>query len=136
MTATLTSPPRRQIDPEDLAALNHLFHHLWQTGEAKGYHAAKVRPGETEPRRATFAERLLLLSTEISETYEEYRDGRGMDEVYYSNAAPGKPEGIPMEIADILIRLADLIVEHNIPIGMAVAVKDRYNQVRTVKKLI
>ncbi len=71
-----------------------------------------------------FAEQIALMHAELSEALEEYRDGRELDEVYYSCQYPkiynvplghckknitcaqceyGKPEGIPIELADTVI---------------------------------
>jgi NTP pyrophosphatase (non-canonical NTP hydrolase) len=48
-------------------------------------------------------EKLLMVHSEISEAVEEYRDGHMC--VWFDN---GKPEGVPVEIADAIIRLADI----------------------------
>lgn len=64
---------------------------------------------------------------EISEAWEEYRKGREMNEVYYID---GKPEGIPIELADCLIRILDTCEAYNIDIEEAINVKMKYNQTR------
>lgn len=46
-----------------------------------------------------------LIHSEISEVLEEYRKGRQATEVYPGNN--GKPEGIPIELADAIIRILD-----------------------------
>ena len=46
------------------------------------------------------------MHTELSEAFEEYRHGRGLNETYYENGT--KPCGIPSELADVVIRIFDL----------------------------
>jgi len=53
---------------------------------------------------ALVPEKLLMVHSEISEAVEEYRGGR-IGEWVGDN---GKPEGLPVELADAIIRLADL----------------------------
>lgn len=48
-----------------------------------------------------------LCHSELSEALEELRDGRGVNEIYYRDDKPTKPEGFPVELADFVIRLAD-----------------------------
>lgn len=68
---------------------------------------------------------LMLVVSELSEAMEEYRDGGFLDEVRYGTS--GKPEGFPIEIADTLIRIADLCGKYDIDIEEAVKIKMSYN---------
>jgi NTP pyrophosphatase (non-canonical NTP hydrolase) len=65
---------------------------------------------------------------EISEAWEEYRNGRAMDWVYYSD--DGKPEGIPIELADCIIRILDTCEAYSIDIEKALSIKMKYNEGR------
>jgi hypothetical protein len=80
---------------------------------------------------------LLLCMTEISEAFEELRDGHGPTEVYMDakdlGARDGKPCGFPVELADAIIRLLDLAGRLNIPIGQLIKTKLAYNQTRPPK---
>ena len=68
------------------------------------------------------------LHSEIIEAWEEIRNGRGIDEVYYS--VGGKPEGFGIEIADLIIRVLHLISYFELDIERMMANKMEYNETR------
>lgn len=76
----------------------------------------------------TVPETMALFHSEVSEAFEEWRNGRSMHEVYES--AGGKPEGYPVELADLQIRLAHHVAEHNIDLVGAIRRKAAYNKTR------
>lgn len=78
----------------------------------------------------TFLERMALIHSEVSEAAEEHRKGMANDHVYYEN---GKPEGIPIELADALIRIADFCGRNNIDLEKAIETKHEYNVGRPYK---
>jgi len=82
--------------------------------------------------REIFCEKMLLVVSEISEALEEFRDGRGLDEVYYHQTVEGdaKPEGIPIEMADAVIRIFDFCEANEIDLEAALARKMQYNRTR------
>jgi len=76
-------------------------------------------------------EKLLLMHTEISEAVEELRNNNGLYQIYHKDGT--KPEGFPIELADLLIRILHLFAILGIDPDMCVEVKQRYNETRTFK---
>ena len=72
------------------------------------------------------AEKLLNIHAEVSEASEEAR--RGYLEVYYGEG--GKPEGTPIEIADIIIRSFDLLKAMGVSVEGVLQIKANYNETR------
>lgn len=83
----------------------------------KGWHDEERNCGEM----------LALVHSEVSEALEEYRNGRGFNETWFDL---GKPSGFPGELADILIRVADMAGLYGIDLEEAVRVKMAYNATR------
>lgn len=90
-------------------------------------HTNACRKGWHEKHKPV-AEDIALMHSELSEALEEYRNGRAPDELYFSTE--GKPEGIPAELADVIIRIFDFCGKHEIDLGEAVAAKMAYNTTR------
>ncbi len=74
-----------------------------------------------------YANRLTLVIGEVIEAHEELRVGRRMDEVYWKD---GKPEGVPVELADVVIRVMDLALEVGIDLEREVINKLDFNDTR------
>lgn len=91
---------------------------------------------------------IALMHSELSEALEEYRDGRGLNEIYFTcrrttAACPNnitlcdckkcqfnKPEGIPIELADVCIRIFDFCGAYNIDLERAIKLKMAFNKTR------
>ncbi|MCQ9384397.1 hypothetical protein [Brevibacterium moorei] len=77
--------------------------------------------------------KLALVHSELSEALEELRSGNAMDHVYHRE--DGKPEGFLPEIADVIIRLADLVGKYGLETALAqqIGAKLAYNTSRPPK---
>ena len=58
-----------------------------------------------EENEKEFGDIISLMHTELSEAYEEYRNHHELNETYYEE--DGKPNGVPSELADVVIRILD-----------------------------
>lgn len=75
---------------------------------------------------------IVLMHSELSEALEEHRNGHAPNEVYFANDGQ-KPEGIPIEMADVIIRIMDFCGAHDIDINEAVRLKMEYNEGRSYR---
>jgi NTP pyrophosphatase (non-canonical NTP hydrolase) len=97
--------------------LNELRDEIAEINEEKGW---------TTTGRS-FGDQMALIHTEVSESFEEYRNGRAPDVTYYTD---GKPEGIPSELADIIVRVLDTAGEFGIDMDEIMTEKLAYNRTR------
>lgn len=83
----------------------------------------------------TFGEVIALAHSELSEALEEHRTHKQPAETYYSFDAEGnkKPEGIPAELADCVIRIMDYCGRTGINLAAAILEKHAYNKTRPHK---
>lgn len=73
-----------------------------------------------------FGEVIALMHSELSEAFEEYRNGKKINETYYEQGE--KPCGIPSELADVVIRVFDFCGGNDIDLE-----KMQYNETRPYK---
>ncbi|HEY6021032.1 MAG TPA: hypothetical protein VIY48_14340 [Candidatus Paceibacterota bacterium] len=89
-------------------------------------HDTAIKHGWWKENR-NFGEVLALIHSEVSEVLEDWRNGM---EFHAISMDEGKPTGIPIEMADILIRVLDACAGLEINIQRAVEIKMAYNQGR------
>lgn len=83
---------------------------------------------EDKPR--TFGDMIALFHSELSEALEEHRNGHAVTEIYHAAGNDFKPEGIPVELADVLIRIFDFCQQYDVPLLEALKLKMYYNETR------
>lgn len=110
------------LDARTYQELSNLKEKCWEIAEEKGWH----------DKHRSFGDLIALCHSELSEALEEFRkhglDPEFMMYTYASNME--KPEGIAVELADLLIRIFDMSRELNIPIFSALDWKMDYNKTR------
>ena len=122
-------------------ALRGLQKTIGSNNAAKGFHEdmpdrADFVPGERGDvafencTRHYHGNLLMLIVSEAVEAHDEIRNGHAPTETYY---VKGKPEGVPSEVADGIIRGLDYGHRHNIDIPSMVLEKISYNTTRPYK---
>lgn len=119
----------------------------------KGFHDDE--PTEGRALLSLNAERIALIHSEASEALEELRSGHAVNETYYPDPQlpaslvheagvqkarelmqayvadkPRKPEGVPSEMADIVIRVLDFCASNDIDLESIITEKLAYNATR------
>lgn len=143
------------LSPSAIEGLRELQHVAWQNSEDKGFHDNEP----TDPAQLAIynGNRLMLIVSEAAEALEEIRNGKPAGETYYPKHKPGcsvsdwrlyrssvighedpeppctctpKPEGVPSEIADIVIRCFDFAGSNGFDLGRVIQKKITFNSTR------
>lgn len=135
---------------------DHGFHEGFPDADYEGRKGFEnMTPAEQRQLQLNLAEKIALIHEETSEALGEIRSGRDPLEIYYVDhkgnvGTPGleyteqqyrdgvpqcKPEGFLVEVADILIRAADMtfLVHGREQLVKARAIKHEYNATRPYK---
>lgn len=109
--------------------LNEMGRQFNELAREKGWY----EPGKEK----TFLEDMMLVVSEISEAVEDYRAGLPLNETQYKFKTPAdevdgtpKPNGIPSELADAVIRILEVAYNHGIDMDKAVREKHEFNKTR------
>lgn len=99
---------------------------------SKGWHDTP----EGQPPR-TFGDMMALAHSEISEAMEAFREYKGNPyqamqtiDYDYTKGERGKPLGVAVELADVLIRIFDTAAHLGIPLVEGLEAKMAYNRTR------
>lgn len=110
--------------------INKLVQEAHENAKEKGWHDAD----------RSFGELIALCHSELSEALEEHRNGHDTNKIYYPNREhpcsvyeENKPEGIPIELADVIIRIFDMCGKYEIDLDAAINIKMEYNKTRPYK---
>lgn len=98
--------------------LNELAKHVHLTARQHGFYESN--------ESNSVATKIALIHSEASEALEAYR----RDEMAIVHELDMKPEGFPIELADIIIRVCDLAAWQGIDLDAAVAEKAAFNECR------
>lgn len=99
--------------------------------EANGFQEGLLTPKERGFLQQV-GNALMLIVGEVSEAHEELRAGHPVDHTYYvMKDGNFKPEGVPSELADIVIRVADFAETYGIDLASAISEKMEYNKTRS-----
>lgn len=108
----------RKLNDVETAAMHSAFNAMHANAVERGWWEGGELPTPDE-----IGAKLALIHSEVSEALEELRSGRWLA----SRIEDGKPEGFVVELADVVIRCADLCGRLNLDLAGAIEQKHTYN---------
>jgi len=90
-------------------------------------HKTAIEHGWWDGEERSIGDQFTNFHAEVSEAWEEYRNGEPLTGIRYEGK---KPVGLPVELADVLIRIFDTCGRYKIPLEEALRVKLDYNETR------
>ena len=93
--------------PVTAMTVDEVAQECYERAERNGWHEDFMDADVVGYVNEWVGNKLLLIASEICEAHDELREGHDAGEVYYGE--DGKPEGFPVEMADALIRIFDLL---------------------------
>ena len=129
-------------------SISELQQRCGEAAAAKGFHDDRPLPVMDQQGNITFpgladwqGNKLMLIVSEVAEAQDELRKGHRADWTYYPTSPRGtahseltgtrfKPEGVPSELADVVIRVLDFCYTENIDLETIIEEKLLYNQSR------
>ena len=105
----------------------------WQTCEDKGFHEPRIREGVL--RKVTPMENLALIAGEVGEAIGDYQKYADLSVRYEPTSDVSvqsglKPEGVPVELADVVIRILEFCENYEIDFYQVLRMKMDYNKTR------
>lgn len=100
----------------------------YDIARASGFYDPLDHPLPDEVRRLQIVQHLSMIASEVSEAINEIRDGANPRTVTYDVNL--KPEGLPVELADIVLRTFSLAADLGIDLPTVIVDKIDYNRSR------